>query len=537
MKKHVAIAALSAFTIIAPFASALGVGIGGSCRYYCHVKTGWGWYYAGADVDATLEVYKIVRDASGNPTGLGAKAPSTATRQSSLGTTGYNYILEVTGTSDSSSDTYPVPGEQLALVVKNGSTEVWRSYTALPPWAWNSVTVNGFEASGIFDSSFSDEDGDGLCDEWVEAVNAYADAYGVDLVESAGGDADGDGLTNLQEFMFGTDPIGGVLEEYFPRDTISLKNWSVDGSAATVTIEGANCHAYSIRYTTDLAKTGTVIDFATTNGGDEATKFIYHDADTEEGAFSQQVWFTLPDAASVGTYYVGIAVDGVLAAYTQIAAPAATTYTITWLDSDGTQLDTTEVEEDATPEHADPAKAVEGIYSYIFTGWTPAIAAATADATYTATYLKVVDLATLSGDCTVADGDIITNSTAHAVTIPAGASVTINGVTVASGGSTLPTPEFSEGGKTATTAFEPVEGGKWSLTAFAELANDAIGADVTDEQIKVYAAATLEELETATPMTEGVTVTEKKSAVKTTIEVTPPDPTAAAQFFKVKFGE
>ena len=101
MKKHVAIAALSAFTIIAPFASALGVGIGGSCRYYCHVKTGWGWYYAGADVDATLEVYKIVRDASGNPTGLGAKAPSTATRQSSLGTTGYNYILEVTGTSDS----------------------------------------------------------------------------------------------------------------------------------------------------------------------------------------------------------------------------------------------------------------------------------------------------------------------------------------------------------------------------------------------------------------------------------------------------
>ena len=37
-------------------------------------------------------------------------------------------------------------------------------------------------------------------------------------------------------------------------------------------------------------------------------------------------------------------------------------------------------------------------------------------------------------------------------------------------------------------------------------------------------------------MTEGVTVKEKKSAVKTTIEVTPP-PAAPAQFFKVKFGE
>ena len=38
-------------------------------------------------------------------------------------------------------------------------------------------------------------------------------------------------------------------------------------------------------------------------------------------------------------------------------------------------------------------------------------------------------------------------------------------------------------------------------------------------------------------MTSGVTVTEKKSAVKTTIEVTPPDPTATKQFFKVEFGE
>ena len=38
-------------------------------------------------------------------------------------------------------------------------------------------------------------------------------------------------------------------------------------------------------------------------------------------------------------------------------------------------------------------------------------------------------------------------------------------------------------------------------------------------------------------MTSGVEVKEKKSAVKTTIEVTPPDLTAPAKFFKVKFGE
>lgn len=104
------------------------------------------------------------------------------------------------------------------------------------------------------------------------------------------------------------------------------------------------------------------------------------------------------------------------------------------------------------------------------------------------------------------------------------------------GGGSAETPEFSSDGKAATTEFVKGEGNKWTLTTFAELANDAFGKDVADGQIKVYAADTVEELKTAEPMTSGVTVKEKKSAVKTTIEVTPsgsPD----SQFFKVTFGE
>ena len=92
------------------------------------------------------------------------------------------------------------------------------------------------------------------------------------------------------------------------------------------------------------------------------------------------------------------------------------------------------------------------------------------------------------------------------------------------------------GGEATTTEFVHGEGGKWTLTTFAELSNAAVGADVAAEQIKVYAADSVEGLKSASPMTEGVTVKEKKSAVKTTIEVTPP-PAASAQFFKVKFGE
>ena len=545
MNKRTAIAAMAAITIIAPFATAFGEpALGGTCRFYCHVKNGgWGWYDAcNTDLgpyssDTVLYAYKIVRDGEGNPTGLGANVTNARYPQTSLGSTGYNYILEVVTTTASSSDTYAVNGEQLALVVKNGSgTELWRSYTALPPCAWASVSVDGFEASGIIDASYSDGNGDGLNDEWAEAVNSYADAYGVNTLNGASGDADGDGLTNGQEFMYGTDPIGGVLADYFPVNTITLKNWSVLDETtrkATVTIDGMDSHAYSIRYTTDLAKTGKTIGFSTTNGGDESTKYIYHDAEADPGAFSQQVWFTLPDPKTVGTYYVGIAVDGVLAVYTMVAP---VNYTMTWLNDDGSEIDTTQVVEGTVPVHADPSKASEGAYSYEFTGWTPAIETAVSNTTYTATYRKVVDLSRLSGNYTAVDGDVMINSTTYSVTIPAGASVTMNGVTVngASGGESTPAPAFSTDGKAATTEFTQGTGGKWTLTTFAELANDALGKDVADEQIKVYASDTLQGLESAEPMAGGVEVKEKKSAVMTTIEVTTEAPT---QFFKVKFGE
>lgn len=88
----------------------------------------------------------------------------------------------------------------------------------------------------------------------------------------------------------------------------------------------------------------------------------------------------------------------------------------------------------------------------------------------------------------------------------------------------------------ATTEFKQGGDGKWTLTAFAELGNDALGKDVTDGQIKVYRADTVAGLDSASPMTSGVEVKEKKSAVKATIEVTPPG-NPPTQFFRVKFGE
>ena len=64
-------------------------------------------------------------------------------------------------------------------------------------------------------------------------------------------------------------------------------------------------------------------------------------------------------------------------------------YTVTWLNSDGSVLETDEnVEEGTMPEYngTTPAKAADDEHEYEFAGWTPEIAAVTGDVTYTATY-------------------------------------------------------------------------------------------------------------------------------------------------------
>lgn len=65
------------------------------------------------------------------------------------------------------------------------------------------------------------------------------------------------------------------------------------------------------------------------------------------------------------------------------------TYTITWNNEDGSLITTTEVDYNTVPTPpADPEKAADAEYTYIFAGWTPEIVAATEDTAYTATYSK-----------------------------------------------------------------------------------------------------------------------------------------------------
>ena len=222
--------------------------------------------------------------------------------------------------------------------------------------------------------------------------------------------------------------------------------------------------------------------------------------------------------------------------YTAVYKTTLRSYDVVWQDDDGTQLDATNIVYGATPEYhgATPTKAATAQYTYTFTGWSPAITSVTGPATYTATFSQAVNLNNLTGDFTAADGDVLTGTTAHNVSIPGGATVTVNGVSItgAGGGATPAAPSFSDGGEAVTTKFTKGTGNTWTLTAWGEIANDASGTAVADGQIKVYRGNEVNNISTPVTPTEMT----KKSAVKVEMKVTAPTD-AEKQFFKIKFGE
>ena len=98
--------------------------------------------------------------------------------------------------------------------------------------------------------------------------------------------------------------------------------------------------------------------------------------------------------------------------YTATYTATVNKYTITFVDEDWTtELDSQELDYWATPVYAGetPTKEATAQYTYTFSGWTPAIATVTADATYTATYESEVnqyEVAIASSDETMGTVDV-----------------------------------------------------------------------------------------------------------------------------------
>ena len=79
-------------------------------------------------------------------------------------------------------------------------------------------------------------------------------------------------------------------------------------------------------------------------------------------------------------------------------------YTITWLNEDGSMIDQTTVEFGVLPTHADPVKANTAEYTYTFAGWTPNVVAVLGDATYRATFSSTLNMYIISA--TAINGEV-----------------------------------------------------------------------------------------------------------------------------------
>ena len=95
------------------------------------------------------------------------------------------------------------------------------------------------------------------------------------------------------------------------------------------------------------------------------------------------------------------------ATYTAKFDSTKNSYTVTWLNEDGTEIEHETLEYGAIPAHADIDKESTYDYTYTFTGWEPEITPVTGDATYTATFDSVANVHTIYYRITVTADDAV----------------------------------------------------------------------------------------------------------------------------------
>ena len=196
------------------------------------------------------------------------------------------------------------------------------------------------------------------------------------------------------EVLEGTTPTYDSATPTKPQDdeyTYTFSGWSPTVSAATQDITytaqfTATKRKYAVTFKNgdEVLQTGEVeygqrpsYTGATPTKEDSTGQYTYTFKGWKNGAITYAPGAQLP------------AVQGAVT-YTAVFDSTVNKYTITWLNDDGSLIDTTTVEYGVVPTHADPTKAETAQYTYTFAGWDTTPVAVTGEATYKATFTPVL---------------------------------------------------------------------------------------------------------------------------------------------------
>ena len=147
----------------------------------------------------------------------GALLAKTTTATS--GQTAYNYVLYVPVTTTKTSR-HACVGDSVTFEFVDPSGNV---YTGLVASA-DAVIGNSGEVRRLDVVLATDSDGDGVADEYMESVEGWMEIAGIDGPYDPDKDYDGDGRTNYEEYLAGTNPCDA-------SDCFSVRQFS-SGEAA-----------------------------------------------------------------------------------------------------------------------------------------------------------------------------------------------------------------------------------------------------------------------------------------------------------------
>ena len=201
-----------------------------------------------------------------------------------------------------------------------------------------------------------------------------------------------DGKTETETYAYGVmpthaEPTKAATAQY----TYTFAGW--DPAITTVTGDvtyTAKFNATVNKYTvTWVDENGTVLE--TDTGVEFGTKPTFDKANPTKAATAQYTytfagWEGLTDDTTV---------EGNVT-FKATYSSAVNKYTVTWVNDDGSLIDTTTVAYGTVPTHADPSKAADAQYTYTFAGWDNTPVAVTGEATYKATYTSTVNKYTIT---------------------------------------------------------------------------------------------------------------------------------------------